>query len=101
VINELEGSETIEYSESAKTLSSLFYLESALTYNRVFNEKHSTSGLLVGILQNRLYGNPGSLQLSLPFRNLGLSGRFTYGYDSRYFIEGNFGYNGSERFHKS
>ncbi|MGL5785988.1 MAG: SusC/RagA family TonB-linked outer membrane protein, partial [Bacteroidales bacterium] len=29
------------------------------------------------------------------------AGRLTYGYDSRYFIEGNFGYNGSERFHTS
>jgi hypothetical protein len=35
---------------------------------------------------------------TLPSRNLGLSGRVTYGYDSRYFIEGNFGYNGSEKF---
>ena len=33
-------------------------------------------------------------------RNLGVSGRFTYGYDSRYFAEFNFGYNGSERFSK-
>lgn len=38
------------------------------------------------------------LQKSLPYRNIGLAGRFTYGYDSRYLIEANFGYNGSERF---
>jgi TonB-linked SusC/RagA family outer membrane protein len=31
---------------------------------------------------------------------MGLSGRFTYSYDSRYFGEFNFGYNGSERFAK-
>src|SRR5690606_27899491 len=30
---------------------------------------------------------------------LGVSGRFTYNYDSRYSAEFNFGYNGSERFH--
>src|SRR5690606_24082651 len=41
-----------------------------------------------------------SLELSLPSRNLGLSGRATYAYDSRYFLEFNFGYNGSERFHE-
>ena len=29
---------------------------------------------------------------------MGLAGRFTYDYDSRYFMEANFGYNGSERF---
>src|SRR5690606_6138812 len=39
-----------------------------------------------------------TLQASLPSRNLGLSGRFTYSYDSRYFGEFNFGYNGTERF---
>lgn len=35
---------------------------------------------------------------SLPYKNQGLAGRLTYDYDSRYFIEGNFGYNGSENF---
>ncbi len=45
-------------------------------------------------------GNAGSMQESLAFRNLGVSGRATYGYESRYFFEFNFGYNGSERFHK-
>ncbi|HEY9559248.1 MAG TPA: SusC/RagA family TonB-linked outer membrane protein, partial [Anseongella sp.] len=38
---------------------------------------------------------------SLPFRNVGLAGRATYSYDERYYAEVNFGYNGSERFHKS
>src|SRR5690606_21623429 len=33
-----------------------------------------------------------------PSRNMGVSGRLTYNYDSRYFTEFNFGYNGSERF---
>ena len=42
--------------------------------------------------------NAGTLEGSLPSRNLGLSGRFTYGFDSRYLLEFNFGYNGSERF---
>ena len=37
----------------------------------------------------------------MPYRNLGLSGRFTYAYDDKYFTEFNFGYNGSERFAKS
>ena len=42
-----------------------------------------------------------TLQKSLPTRNLGLAGRFTYGFSDRYFAEFNFGYNGSERFDKS
>ena len=32
---------------------------------------------------------------------MGLSGRFSYNYDSRYFTEFNFGYNGSEKFAKN
>src|SRR3546814_103718 len=46
------------------------------------------------------FANPGNLIASLPFRNVGLAGRFTFGYDERYFAEFNFGYNGSERFHE-
>ena len=34
----------------------------------------------------------------LPFRQQGLAGRVTYNYGGRYFVEGNFGYNGSENF---
>ena len=41
-----------------------------------------------------------SLESSLPFRNVGLAGRASYSYDSRYNMELNFGYNASERFHK-
>lgn len=97
-LNEDQGAEYLDYGESDKKVSSVFYLESALNYSRTYAEKHSLSGLLVAILRNRLDGSAGRLQLSLPYRNLGLSGRFTYSYDNRYFTEFNFGYNGSERF---
>src|SRR3546814_16081131 len=77
----------------------MFYLESAMNYNRTFNERHGLSGMLVYIMRQTLNANAGDLQQSLPFRNLGLSGRFPYSYDNRYFGEFNFGYNGSERFY--
>lgn len=35
---------------------------------------------------------------TLPYRNQGVAGRITYGYNLKYFFEGNFGYNGSENF---
>lgn len=101
LINENQGTEYLDYAEGDKTVSSIFYMEAALSYNRTFNDKHALSGMLVNILRNQLNGNAGSLQLSLPFRNLGVSGRFTYAYDSRYYAEFNFGFNGSERFHES
>ena len=64
-------------------------------------EKHEISGMLIGIMRELKYANAGNLQSSLPFRNLGLSGRFTYAFDGKYFSEFNFGYNGSERFANS
>ena len=35
---------------------------------------------------------------ALPYRQQGLAGRVTYGFDKRYLFEANFGYNGSENF---
>lgn len=101
VINENTGREYLDYSEGNRAVSSVFYMESALNYSNTFGDKHTLSGMLVSILRNRIDGNTGSLQQSLPYRNIGLSGRFTYAYDNRYFGEFNFGYNGSERFHRS
>jgi TonB-linked SusC/RagA family outer membrane protein len=92
------GSEYLNYSEGVKDLNSVFYLEAALNYNRTFDEKHAVGGLLITTMRNFLSGNAGSLQLSLPSRNQGVSGRATYAYDNRYLGEFNFGYNGSERF---
>ena len=100
-LNEEEGTEYLGYNEGAKTVNSIFYWESALNYSRTFSGKHTFGGLLVYIMRNRLEGNSGSIQESLAFRNIGLSGRTTYSYDSRYFAEFNFGYNGSERFDKN
>lgn len=34
----------------------------------------------------------------MPSRNIGLAGKFAYGFDERYLCEFNFGYNGSEKF---
>ncbi|WP_240903197.1 TonB-dependent receptor [Sphingobacterium sp. SGG-5] len=87
--------------EDLRQQNSVFYLESAFDYNRTFGQKHGLSGLLVYIMRSGLDARANSMQLSLPSRNLGVSGRATYSYDSRYFAEFNFGYNGSERFHES
>lgn len=95
------GEEYLSFDPGSKTIKSVFYLESALNYNRTFREKHGVSAMMVYIMRQALDANAGSLQLSLPARNIGVSGRFTYNYDSRYSAEFNFGYNGSERFYTS
>lgn len=92
------GTEYLGYSEGVKNLNSTFYAELAATYDRTFGGKHAVGGMLITTMRNYLAANPGSLQLSLPSRNQGVSGRATYAYDSRYMVEFNFGYNGSERF---
>lgn len=96
------GTEYLGYGElpGEREQSSSFYFEGSLNHARDFG-KHSVSSLLVFQARQSLNANAGSLQLSLPYRNLGLSGRATYAYDSRYFLEFNFGYNGSERFDKN
>jgi TonB-linked SusC/RagA family outer membrane protein len=99
-MNPDDGRETLELGSSNKSLTSTMYFEGAAMYNRTFAEKHDVSGLLVYTLRQSLDGSPEDLQASLPNRNLSLAGRLTYAYDSRYFLETNFGYNGSERFEK-
>ena len=94
------GTEYLNYTEDGKTVESQFWLQGALEYNRIFNAKHSVGGLLLSYISHYEKGNPGSLIESLPSRNMGVSGRFTYGYDDKYMVELNFGYNGSERFAK-
>jgi TonB-linked SusC/RagA family outer membrane protein len=99
-LNETTGTEYLNYMEGPKTITATTYFESALTWNQTYNEDHTLSGLLVYTMRNQLNSNAGSLQKSLPYRNIGLAGRATYAYASKYFAEFNFGYNGSERFAK-
>jgi TonB-linked SusC/RagA family outer membrane protein len=93
--------EYLNYNEGAKDINSTIYAEAAINYTRKINQRHDVGGMLVYQRRQQLYANQGSLQRSLPYRNQGLSGRFSYGYDSRYLLEFNFGYNGSERFYKT
>jgi TonB-linked SusC/RagA family outer membrane protein len=77
----------------------LFNGELRFNWDRDFN-KHNLGAMLVGIISEKLLtsGKDHSIYETLPERNLGVSGRGTYGYDSRYFLEFAFGYNGSEKF---
>lgn len=95
------GTDYLGYYPGAKNVSSAIYLEGSLSYDRTFEEKHNVSGMLVYTVRESKSGNEDTLQKSLPSRNMGLAGRFTYGYADRYFAEFNFGYNGSERFDKA
>ncbi|KAA6301014.1 MAG: TonB-dependent receptor SusC [Candidatus Ordinivivax streblomastigis] len=99
-LNPTTGTEDIRYNFGDKTVNSSFYGEVSIAYNRTFSEQHTVSGMLVGTIRNYMTANAGTLAASLPTRNQGIAGRFTYGYDNRYLTEFNFGYNGSEKFDK-
>jgi TonB-linked SusC/RagA family outer membrane protein len=104
----VKGTEYLEYMYGLNSINTAMYGEAAINWDRKFADKHTVSGMLVGIIRQYRDSNgidastqTSTLAASLPHRNLGVSGRFTYGYDSRYFVEANFGYNGSEKFAKN
>ncbi|HET9569938.1 MAG TPA: TonB-dependent receptor [Bacteroidales bacterium] len=95
-----EGTEYLTTSANNKSASNSFYFEGVGQYNRVFNSKHDVGGLIVVYARELLTDAGNDVFSSLPFRNMGISGRATYAFDNRYFSELNFGYNGSEKFSK-
>jgi len=95
-----QGDEWLSFSEGPKRLTASTYFESVLSWNRAFDVHELGAQLIYTMREARQTQDQGgsNLQQSLPKRNLQLSGRLTYAYDSRYLAEFNFGYNGSERF---
>lgn len=75
------------------SFSSLSNFQAFVNYNRSFN-KHALSGLVLYQQQKNI------INAQLPFKLMGLATRLTYGYDDKYFVEFNAGYNGSEQFAK-
>ncbi|WP_343704507.1 TonB-dependent receptor [Chitinophaga sp.] len=83
------------YSERGSTRR--MYSEASLNYGRTFG-KHEVGGLFLFNQSEYINGNANTFTSAVPFRNRGYTGRVTYGYDNRYYVEGNFGYTGSENF---
>lgn len=91
-----QGTENLAYSLSAKGDRTI-YLEAALNYKNTFG-RHDVSGMLLFNQNDEINTKATNVEEALPYRFRGLAGRFTYGFDDRYFAEFNFGYNGSENF---
>lgn len=94
---------TIPYlgdTEAGRDGNTHFYFEARLNWDRVWG-KHSLSAMTVGIREEKILtnGQGGTIYKTLPERNLGNSGRVSYDYDRRYFVEFAYGYNGSEKFY--
>lgn len=71
-----------------------WYFEASARYNRKFGN-HNVGGLLLYNQNKRYY--PAQFEF-IPTAYVGLVGRATYDYKSRYMAEFNIGYNGSENF---
>ncbi|HTD97830.1 MAG TPA: TonB-dependent receptor [Mucilaginibacter sp.] len=89
---------------STDNLNTYIFFQGVLDYSKRLGY-HSLSGSLIATQQQSVYSNAKNpvtkqqdLQYSLPYRNITVAGRATYSYKSRYFLEFNFGYNGTERF---
>lgn len=73
------------------------YIEASLNYDNAFG-RHEVSGLVLYYMKDYRNNTAGNYVQSLPNRSLGLAARATYAYDSKYLLEANIGYNGSENF---
>jgi TonB-linked SusC/RagA family outer membrane protein len=90
--NRYDVDQTIGNSLSQNAAQSKVYYQMKLNYNHTFGGVHEVSGLLLFNRSIRSYNE------DVDYRYQGLTGRATYYYDSRYLLEFNFGYNGSENF---
>lgn len=92
------GEENLSYSQSNSGYRSV-YLEATANWSRTFG-KHDLSAMFLYQQSQKNYvgTSADTSEKALPYRHQGIAGRITYSYDNRYFIEGNFGYNGSENF---
>ena len=86
------------YSES-KWGNRNWYAEASFDYVRRFG-KHNLTGLLLYNQSKSYYpwDSDNSLYQSIPKGYVGLVGRVTYDYDTKYLLDFNIGYNGSENF---
>ena len=88
----------IPYNES-KWGNRNWYAEASLNYGRRVG-KHNLGGLLLYNQSKSYYpwDSDGSIYQSIPKGYVGLVGRVTYDYDTKYLLDFNIGYNGSENF---
>ncbi|MDR2954416.1 MAG: TonB-dependent receptor [Prevotella sp.] len=79
-----------------------YYGEMRLSYEKLINEAHRFSGLLMYFQQEKTVTTviANDARSGIPLRNMALSGRATYGFKDRYLAEFNFGYTGSENFER-
>lgn len=95
-LEKMRDKSNLSYEESVSR-SRDWYMEAAFNYQRDFNDHH-VSALAMYNQTMRYYPSGPSEYTSIPRSYVGLVGRVTYDWKTRYMAEINLGYNGSENF---
>ena len=98
-LNPDRGKRTLTKGQGTSTGSNQLAYNIKLLHTAAWKD-HTTSYIAVLSGQESLQSTPRDVLDGIRRRNLGLSMRLSYGYKERYYLEGSFGYNGSERFAK-
>lgn len=93
------GRRTLELDNARASESTQWVYEGRLLHTAAWDDHQTSLTAVLQAIQSTSSPAP-SLFEGIEHRNLSFSMRGTYGYKDRYFIEGSFGYNGSERFAK-
>lgn len=95
IVYRIEGQNQAKtYSDGSKSRGRDWYLEGSIRYNRKFGD-HNVGALLLYNQSKKYYPKTYS---DVPTAYVGLVGRLTYDYKSKYIGEFNIGHNGSENF---
>lgn len=87
---------SVQYNSEAWNWRKL-YFDAKINYDRAFGD-HRVGGLLFYYLESTIESGADSSMNAIAKRYQSLSGRFTYGFRDTYFLDLNFGLNGSENF---
>lgn len=92
-----EGSDYLSLARSnrgAKTTN----FEASVLYDNIFQAEHRVGAMFLFSMRQHTDDFPSNFIAAIPNRNTGIAGRATYSFQDKYFVEANFGYNGSENF---
>ena len=89
----VQGDDYLKEPEESSSGNKKIYVETSLKYHRLFADKHDVNALLLYMQKEQQDHNQ-----ALAYRKQSIVGRLSYSFDERYFVEGSFGYTGSETF---
>ena len=96
ILSEQVTEASVQYNSEAWNWRKL-YFDAKVNYDRTFGN-HRVGGLLFYYLESTTESGADSSMNAIARRYQSLSGRFTYGFKDTYFLDVNFGLNGSENF---